>query len=92
VVENKNSLKGHSVFLENREEMKITGVEEVDSYNENTVILSTIKGGINIKGQGLSINKLNLDDGSLLISGTINSLIYISKGGEPKNLMGKLFK
>lgn len=92
MVENRTNIKTHSVFLENREEMKITGVEEVDSYNENSIVLSTIKGGISIKGEGMSINKLNLDEGSLRVAGTINSLIYISKGGEPKNFIGKLFK
>lgn len=90
--ENKLSLKPQNITLEDRERLNITGVNNVDSYNENTIILSTIKGGLNIKGENLNISKLNLDDGSLKISGTINSLIYISKEGAPKNLLERLFK
>ncbi|MGO1468923.1 MAG: sporulation protein YabP [Tissierella sp.] len=90
--ENKIAFKNQRITLEDRERINITGVENVDSYNDNTVILSTIKGGLNIKGENLNISKLNLDDGCLKISGTINSLTYISKEGEPKKLLERLFK
>ncbi|OLS03007.1 sporulation protein YabP [Tissierella creatinophila] len=90
--ENKLSLKPQNITLQDRERLNITGVNNVDSYNDTTIILSTIKGGLNIKGENLNISKLNLDDGSLKISGTINSLTYISKEGAPKNLLERLFK
>ena len=90
--ENRSNFKSHNIVLEDRSKIKISGVEDVDSYNEHTIVLSTIKGGMSIKGEDLSISKLNLDDGSLNISGTINSLIYISKEGEPRNILGKIFK
>lgn len=90
--ENKLSLKPQNITLQDRERLNITGVDNVDSYNDNTIILSTTKGGLNIKGENLNISKLNLDDGSLKIEGTINSLTYISKEGAPKNLLERLFK
>lgn len=90
--ENKLIPKQQNITLQDRERLNITGVNSVDSYNDNTIVLSTVKGGLNIKGEGLNISKLNLDDGSLKISGTINSLIYISKEGAPKNLIERLFK
>lgn len=84
--------KNQNILIEDRSRINITGVEQVDSYNDNTIVLSTIKGGISIKGEGLNISKLNIDDGSLNISGSINSLTYISKEGAPKNFMGRIFK
>ncbi len=84
--------KNQNIIIEDRNKINITGVEQVDSYNDNTIVLSTIKGGVSIKGEGLNISKLNIDDGSLNISGLINSLTYISKEGTPKNLMGRIFK
>lgn len=90
--ENKLIQKEQNITLQDRERLNITGVNNVDSYNDNTIVLSTVKGGLNIKGEGLNISKLNLDDGLLKISGTINSLTYISKEGAPKNLIERLFK
>ncbi|MGN9165987.1 sporulation protein YabP [Tissierellaceae bacterium HCP3S3_D8] len=84
--------KNQNILIEDRSIINITGVEQVDSYNDNTIVLSTIKGGISIKGEGLNISKLNIDDGSLNISGSISSLTYISKEGAPKNFMGRIFK
>lgn len=84
--------KNQNILIEDRSRINITGVEQVDSYNDNTIVLSTVKGGISIKGEGLNISKLNIDDGSLNISGSINSLTYISKEGAPKNFMGRIFK
>ena len=90
--EDRLKFKNQNITIEDRSKINITGVEQVDSYNESTIILSTIKGGINIKGEGLNISKLNIDDSSVKISGLINSLTYISKEGAPKNFMGKIFK
>lgn len=90
--ENKVVFKNQKISLEDRELLNISGVENVDSYNDNSVVLSTIKGDLNIKGEGLNISRLNLDDGSLKISGTINSLTFITKEGAPKNLLERLFK
>lgn len=90
--EDRLKFKNQNIIIEDRNKMSISGVEQVDSYNENTIVLSTIKGGISIKGEGLNISKLNIDDGSVRISGLVNSLTYISKEGAPKNFMAKIFK
>ncbi len=90
--ENRLNSKSQNILIEDRNNVTISGVEQVDSFNENTIILSTIKGGLSIKGENLNVSKLNLDEGNVKISGTINSLTYISKEGAPKNLMGKIFK
>lgn len=85
-------IKAQNVVIEDRSNISISGVDQVDSFNDNTIILSTVKGGLSIKGEGLNVSKLNLDEGNVKISGLINSLTYISKEGAPKNLMGKIFK
>ncbi|HLS52743.1 MAG TPA: sporulation protein YabP [Tissierellaceae bacterium] len=82
----------HNIVIEDRNRVKISGVEHVDSYNDTSISLFTIKGKLSIKGEELNISKLNLDDGSIRISGTIDSLIYTGKEGEPRNLLGKIFK
>lgn len=90
--EDRVNFKNQNIVIEDRNRINISGVEHVESFNETTIVLSTVKGGLSIKGEELNISKLNLDEGSVKISGVINSLTYISKEGAPKNFMGKIFK
>ena len=92
MTENKIRFKNQNIMVEDRDKMMVTGVEQVESFNDNTIILTTIKGGMIIKGEGLNISKLNLDDGGVKIDGRINGLHYTDKDPNPKNIMSKLFK
>ncbi|TJX15696.1 sporulation protein YabP [Tissierella creatinini] len=86
------SASNQKIILEDRSNLVISGVEQVDSFNENTIILTTIKGGLSVKGEGLNVSKVNLDEGNVRITGIINSISYNNKEGAPKNLMGRIFK
>lgn len=91
MTENRVRYRNQNIIVEDRENMTVTGVEQVESFNENTIVLTTIKGGMTIKGEDLNISKLNLDDGNVKIQGKINGINYSNKD-TPKNIMGKLFK
>jgi sporulation protein YabP len=91
--ENKAILKNQNIFIEDRQKLTITGVELVESFNDNTIILTTVKGGIVVKGEGLNISKLNLEDGNVKIDGVVNGIAYSNKEAGPKgNFLGKMFK
>ena len=81
----------HHIILEEREQLSVSGVEEVERFDENTVVLSTAQGGLEIQGEGLHIEKLSLDGGDLKVEGTVNALIYESGGREQGGLLGRLF-
>ena len=81
----------HRVVLEDRSRLTVSGVEEVERFDENTVMLSTAQGGLEIQGEGLHIEKLSLDGGDLKVEGTVNALIYESGGREQGGLLGRLF-
>lgn len=74
----------HAVELCNRETAAFTGVADVESFNEEEIVLLTDLGTIVLAGEGLHIVKLNLDDGVLEAEGRILALEYTD---EPK--MGK---
>ena len=83
----------HRLVLEGREQLTVTGVEEVESFDENSIILSTALGGLEVQGEGLHIEKLSLDGGDLKVEGTISALIYDenrgrSRGGFLSRLLG----
>jgi len=87
--------RSHSVTIENRGKVLITGVEDVDSFDEQTVVLSTEMGYITLHGEDLHISKLNLEEGQLIVEGEIIGLEYSdhenlrSKG---VGLLGRLFR
>ena len=67
---------GHRIVLEEREELTISGVEEVESFDEGSILLTTRRGGLEIQGEGLHIEKLSLDGGDLKVEGLVTSLTY----------------
>lgn len=92
MTENKIKFKNQNIIIEDRIKMTVSGVEQVENFNDNTIILTTINGGMTIKGEGLNISKLNLDDGNVKIDGKINGVAYTARDATPKNIMSKLFK
>lgn len=76
--------KPHNVSIEGREKLNISGVKEVISFDENTIILNTEMGGLMLKGTDLHINKLNVDDGNLNIEGFIIACSYTEKNDTKK--------
>lgn len=83
-----------SLLLENKEVLNVTGVENVDNFNDEIVVLITNKGKLTIKGEKLNISKLNVDEGKLIVKGVISSLVYSDYEGqrEKVSLVKKLFK
>ena len=71
----------HHIILEEREQLVVSGVEEVESFDENTIFLTTAQGGLEIQGEGLHIEKLSLDGGDLRVEGRVSALIYESDEG-----------
>jgi sporulation protein YabP len=93
MTEGNMKFKNQNILVEDRNKVTITGVEHVGSFNDNTITLRTIKGGMIIKGENLNVDKLNLDDGSVKISGIINGINYVDKDSSSRgNLIGKIFK
>lgn len=68
--------KGHCVTLEGREKAQITGVEDVDCFNGETAVIMSEMGAITITGGDLKVSRLDLDAGSVIIEGRIDSLEY----------------
>jgi sporulation protein YabP len=83
-----------NLVLENREKLSISGVIDVESFNDECVIVDTELGVLVIRGEDLHINKLNLDDSVLNIEGDIMSLEYSDREGSKSKggFFSKMFK
>lgn len=74
----------HSLCLENRTELRLTGVTDIDSFDEGQVLLYTQLGELLIKGKNLHISELSLETGSVEVSGDIWALSYGEKNRKKK--------
>ena len=84
----------HNIVVENREKISISGVLNVESFDEEKIILETSEGMLTLEGENLHINRLSVDDGEMMVEGYIYSFVYsdgesTSSGG---NFFAKLFK
>lgn len=70
----------HNLVLEDRRSLTVSGVSDVDSFDEQTVIVFTEMGELTVRGEQLHINKLSVDTGDLSIEGKISSLTYTDEG------------
>ena len=82
----------HNVILENRKSLNISGVEDVDSFDEQTVIVYTGMGQLVIRGTTLHVSRLNLDSGELVLDGEVASLTYTDNHSGKSGFFSKLFR
>ena len=82
----------HHIILEEREQLSVSGVEEVESFDENTIVMLTNRGTLIVRGEELHIEKLSLDGGDLKVEGTIDSLTYEDDGGPRAGFLARLFR
>ena len=85
----------HAVNIIRRESLTATGVVDVISFDEESIITETELGMMIIKGINLHVNRLNLENGELAIDGEISGITYedansYTKPG--KSLLGKLLR
>ena len=89
--EKKQGKLPHSVILEYRRAFTATGVSNVDSFDEQTIVAYTDLGELIIKGSGLHINRLNMETGELTLTGEVSSLTY-TEGRQGGGVLSRLFK
>lgn len=82
----------HHVILENRGKLSISGVEEVDSFDEEKIVLFTTMGLLEIRGAGLHISHLNVESGEIAVEGNIYTLDYSDEDSKRMTLLQKLFR
>lgn len=70
----------HTAVLENRNQLTLSGVTDVETYDENAVHLLTQMGGLTVEGEDLHIQKLSLETGELSVEGVICGLVYHDDG------------
>ena len=90
MIDNKQQISDHRIILQNRNELNLSGVLDVVSFDEQMVVLKTSMGELTVKGEGLKVNSFATETGDLNIEGNVCAFAYTS-GGNKKSIASRLF-
>lgn len=85
------TMEPHRLELIGRETLIVSGVEDVDRFDETGIVMSTSAGMLIISGEDLHIGKLSLDGGELHVDGHINAITYEDQQGGQSGFFSRLF-
>ncbi|MBQ5319859.1 MAG: YabP/YqfC family sporulation protein [Oscillospiraceae bacterium] len=83
----------HNIILEGRRKLSVSGVTDVDKFDESTVMLYTSMGELTVCGTDLHVNDLSVENGEMNIEGEIRSIVYGDPDRHsPLTFLGKIFR
>ena len=92
MTEEKIRVLSHQVTVKGRNSLVITGITDLDSFNEEQVSVYTSEGELVITGENLHIGNINVDKGELFLDGRIDSLEYTDNPATGGKIWEKLFR
>lgn len=82
----------HRLTLDGRDKLTVSGVEDVERFDENEIVMNTTDGVLIVNGENLHIGKLSLDGGELHVDGRVDALSYEDGApGRGGGLLSRLF-
>lgn len=90
----KLELLNHSISITERQNIQISGITKIDSFDNEEFLLETSAGPLVIKGKDLEIIKLDTYEGTIMIKGIVDAFSYFDTGKSKKenSIITKLFK
>ena len=86
-------LRSHTVHMENRSHLSVTGVTDVGCFNEHEAVLMTESGDMVIEGENIHVTRLDLENGQVVIEGDISLIEYEEPVRKKKgSLISRLFR
>ncbi len=82
----------HNLVLEDRRSLSITGVSDVDSFDESTIIIFTDLGELTVRGEDIHIKNLNVEAGEVSLEGKISSLSYADNAIKQTGFFSRVFR
>ncbi|MEE0210845.1 MAG: sporulation protein YabP [Negativibacillus sp.] len=90
--EEKKSMGAHNLILEERGSLTVTGVEDVDSFDEQTVVVYTGLGELTVRGNQLHIERIDLQAGELELQGQVDSMTYTDQPAARGGFFARIFR
>ena len=92
ITDEKRITAAHNLTIEDRKKLTVSGVNDIDSYDEQTVVAQTELGEMCIHGTGLKIARMSTDMGELLVEGDIVSVVYSDTQKKQGGFFGRVFR
>ncbi len=86
-----NIRKSHNLILEDRKKFTLTGVRDVLSFDENTIMLETDLGRLAVKGEDLKLGQFDTQKGDISGIGKIYAVVY-TQDEQSGGFFSRLFK
>lgn len=67
-----------NIIIEDRKKLTLSGVKDVISFDDETLLLETVLGRLTVKGAGLHIVNFDTASGDLFAEGKIYAAVYTS--------------
>ncbi|MGN1296388.1 MAG: sporulation protein YabP, partial [Candidatus Aphodocola sp.] len=80
----KLELLNHSISITERQNIQISGITKIDSFDNEEFLLETSAGPLGIKGKDLEIIKLDTYEGTIMIKGVVDAFSYFDTGKSKK--------
>lgn len=81
-----------NVIIENRKRLNISGVKDVSSFDDETILLDTALGKMTVKGEGLHIESFNTTTGDLTAIGKVHAVVYMSDAKTSGGFLSRLLR
>lgn len=81
----------HDFVLENRQKATMTGINDVESFDEEAILAKSECGSITIRGRELKISRLSVESGDMVVEGEIDSIVY-SENRTAGGFFSRVFK
>jgi len=72
------------ISISDRERLTVTGVLDVTSFDECSILIKTCFGMLAVDGEELRIASLSTDTGELYIEGHIGGVVYFEESSDKK--------
>ncbi|MFD1778979.1 MULTISPECIES: sporulation protein YabP [Fredinandcohnia] len=91
---NKGTVQEHDVIMRSRKLLDITGVKQVESFDNEEFLLETVMGFLAIRGQNLQMKNLDVEKGIVSIKGRVYDISYLDDHSteKAKGFFSKLFR
>lgn len=86
-----NIRKSHNLILEDRKKFTLTGIKDVLSFDENTIMLDTSLGKLAVKGEDLKLGQFDTQKGDVSGTGKIYAVVY-TQDEQSGGFFSRLFK
>ena len=87
----KTFIKENTLTLENRNHLVVSGVEKVISFSPTCVCFVAMANNVQIQGEQMQAEKLDVENGVLELYGIINQIKYETKK-EKTSFLKRIFK